>query len=87
RAAWERVRVIPYGSSTTYGAIAEALSSSPRAVGGACGANPILILIPCHRVVNAGGHLTGYSGGEGIKTKLALLRLEGHRSLQRRSKL
>ena len=47
-----------------------------RAVGSACGDNPIPILIPCHRVLGAGGRLVGYSGGEGVETKQALLRLE-----------
>ena len=46
-------------------------------MGGACGRNPIPILIPCHRVIGAGGTLVGYSGGKGIETKQALLVLEG----------
>ena len=81
RAAWKQLLAIPYGSSATYGAIAKSLNSSPRAVGGACGANPILIFIPCHRVVGGGGRMTGYSGGDGIETKLALLKLENYRLL------
>jgi len=81
RATWKQMRAIPYGSSSTYGHIAKTLDTSARAVGGACGANPIPIFIPCHRVVSAGGHMTGYSGGQGIETKLALLRLEGYRFL------
>ena len=77
---WELLREIPYGSLTTYGAIAEKLSAagikaSPRAVGGAVGANPISIIVPCHRVVGADGSLTGYAGG--LETKKLLLRLEG----------
>ena len=75
--AWASLGRVPYGETRTYGDIARALGSTARAVGGACARNPIPILIPCHRVVGAGGRLTGYSGGEGIETKLALLRLEG----------
>jgi methylated-DNA-[protein]-cysteine S-methyltransferase len=79
RAVWDQMCVIPYGAAATYGDIARNLGSAARAVGGACGANPIPIIIPCHRVVGAAGRMTGYSGGEGIETKLALLRLEGYR--------
>ncbi|MCB1350992.1 MAG: MGMT family protein, partial [Maritimibacter sp.] len=60
----------------TYGEIAADLGASAQAVGNACGANPIPILIPCHRVLGATG-LGGYSGAGGIETKVALLRLEG----------
>jgi methylated-DNA-[protein]-cysteine S-methyltransferase len=60
----------------SYGEIARRIGSAARPVGVACGANPIPILIPCHRVVAADGRLTGYSGGDGIKTKQALLGLE-----------
>ena len=67
---------IRYGEVRTYGEIAEDISSAPRAVGGACGRNPIPILIPCHRVVGANGKLTGFSGGEGVSTKRTLLTLE-----------
>jgi methylated-DNA-[protein]-cysteine S-methyltransferase len=81
RAVWDQMCLIPYGAATTYGDIASALNSAARAVGGACGANPIPIIIPCHRVIGASGRMTGYSGGEGIETKLALLRLEGYRLL------
>ena len=75
--AWGALCAIPYGETRTYGDIARMIGSTARAVGGACASNPIPILIPCHRVVGAGGRLTGYSGGEGVETKLALLRLEG----------
>ena len=78
---WQALREVPYGQTRSYGEIAREVDSAPRAVGGACGANPIPILIPCHRVIGAGGRMTGYSGGEGIETKLALLRLEGYRLL------
>jgi methylated-DNA-[protein]-cysteine S-methyltransferase len=77
QAAWSRLRKIPYGKTRTYGELADALRSSPRAVGTACAANPIPIVIPCHRVIGARGELTGYSGGEGVQTKVFLLRLEG----------
>ncbi len=68
---------IPYGGTCAYADLARDLNSAPRAIGGACGANPIPVIIPCHRVLAAGGKLGGYSGGEGLDTKIALLRLEG----------
>jgi len=77
QAVWKAMLRIPYGSLQTYGEIAAQVGSAPRAVGGACGANPIPIIIPCHRVVGGGGRLTGYSGEGGLDTKRALLRLEG----------
>ncbi len=77
RAVWGQMRRIPYGRTRTYGDIADALMSAPRAVGGACGRNPIPIIIPCHRVVGADGRMGGYSGGAGIETKIQLLKLEG----------
>ncbi len=77
QAVWQAMRAIPYGSVRTYGALAKELGSAARAVGGASARNPIPILIPCHRIVGSTGALTGYSGGEGIETKRALLRLEG----------
>ena len=67
---------IPSGHTRTYGDLAGELDSAAQAVGNACGANPIPILIPCHRIVGARG-LGGYSGGDGLTTKTALLRLEG----------
>lgn len=67
---------IPYGETRTYGDLASELDVSAQAIGQACGANPIAILIPCHRVLSATG-LGGYSGDGGIETKVALLRLEG----------
>ena len=77
---WDLLLQIPYGATTTYGALARRLAEgrgrvSAQAVGGAVGHNPISLLIPCHRVVGAGGSLTGYAGG--VDKKLALLRLEG----------
>ena len=73
---WDAMCAIEYGQTRTYGDIAKDLESSPRAVGGACGRNPIPIIIPCHRIVGANGKLTGYSGGDGIETKTKLLRME-----------
>lgn len=72
RAVWDILLTIPYGETTTYGAIAQQLAA--QAVGGAVGHNPISILIPCHRVIGADGSLTGYAGG--MEKKRALLKLE-----------
>lgn len=77
RAVWDAMSAIPYGQTRTYGDIAEDIDSSARAVGVACGKNPIPIIIPCHRVLGGGGRLTGFSGGVGTETKVQLLRLEG----------
>ena len=79
---WAALREIPYGATTTYGEIARkmaALTGKPgmaaQAVGGAVGHNPISLIIPCHRVIGAGGSLTGYAGG--LAQKVWLLRHEG----------
>ena len=74
---WEALRAIPFGEVRRYGELASALNTGPRAVGGACGRNPLPILIPCHRVIAQSGALGGYSGLDGIDTKRFLLRLEG----------
>jgi len=74
---WNELRTIPYGKTASYGDIAHRIDSGPRAVGGACGRNPLPIVIPCHRVLASGGRLGGYSGMEGLDTKRFLLRLEG----------
>ena len=74
---WREMSKIKSGSSKSYGEIAKALKSAPRAVGGACAANPIPILIPCHRIINGDGKIGHYSGGEGQTTKAFLLCLEG----------
>ena len=66
----------PCGETRTYGDLARALGVSAQAIGQACGANRIPILIPCHRILGATG-LGGYSGMGGVETKVALLRLEG----------
>jgi methylated-DNA-[protein]-cysteine S-methyltransferase len=71
------MRAIPYGETATYGGMAMALGSGPRAVGMACGRNPIPIIVPCHRVLGSGGKEGGYSGGRGLPTKRQLLALEG----------
>jgi methylated-DNA-[protein]-cysteine S-methyltransferase len=73
---WAAMQKIPYGETRCYGDLAADISSAPRAVGGACGKNPIPIVIPCHRVLAKAG-LGGYSGAGGLDTKQALLRLEG----------
>ncbi len=72
---WEALQAIPFGQTRSYAAIAAATGGSARSVGGANGANPIPIIIPCHRVVGTHG-IGGYSGGEGLTTKRWLLDLE-----------
>lgn len=76
-AVWDQMLAIPHGDVRTYGDLAKAVDGSARAVGTACGANPIPVIIPCHRVVGSDGKMTGFSGGQGVETKQALLRLEG----------
>lgn len=73
---WKVLSEIPYGKTMTYGEIASQISPtmSAQAVGGAVGANPISIMIPCHRVIGVDGKLTGYAGG--IERKIELLKLE-----------
>ena len=73
---WKRLMAVPYGSTTTYGQIAKDLGNPglSRAVGRANGANPIWLVIPCHRVIGADGSLTGYAGG--LERKAKLLELE-----------
>lgn len=75
---WDALDAVPYGRTTTYGEIAARIGVSRaavRAVGGAIGANPLLIVRPCHRVIGADGTLTGYAGG--LTRKTWLLTLEG----------
>ena len=76
RRVWQALTGIPPGQTTSYGAIASALGSpgASRAVGAANGANPIAIVVPCHRVIGSNGSLTGYGGG--LEIKRALLALE-----------
>ena len=82
QAVWRLLCCIPYGTTTTYGALAREVAAltgkscmSAQAVGGAVGHNPISIIIPCHRVVGTSGSLTGYGGG--LPMKIALLKHEG----------
>ena len=72
RRVWRALQTIPPGQTTSYGAIAQALGSpgASRAVGAANGANPIAIIVPCHRVIGSSGSLTGYGGGLDRKTWL-----------------
>jgi methylated-DNA-[protein]-cysteine S-methyltransferase len=73
---WSALTGIPYGETASYGEIAAAVGrpDAPRAVGAANGANPIAVIVPCHRVIGAGGALTGYGGG--LERKRMLLELE-----------
>jgi methylated-DNA-[protein]-cysteine S-methyltransferase len=73
---WSAMQAIPFGETRCYGDLAQAIGSAPRAVGRACGKNPIPIVIPCHRVLAKGG-MGGYSGAGGLATKQRLLALEG----------
>jgi len=73
---FEAMLSIPFGATRSYGEIGAYVDGSPQAVGRACGANPIPILIPCHRVVGA-TNLGGFSGSGGVETKVWLLRHEG----------
>ncbi|MFI1004205.1 methylated-DNA--[protein]-cysteine S-methyltransferase [Streptomyces galbus] len=75
---WAALDDVPYGATTSYGEIAARIGApraAVRAVGGAIGANPLLVLRPCHRVIGADGSLTGYAGG--LERKVRLLTLEG----------
>ncbi|GAA2738148.1 methylated-DNA--[protein]-cysteine S-methyltransferase [Actinocorallia aurantiaca] len=78
RQVWAALEALPYGTTTTYGELNAALGGTParaRAIGAANGANPLLIVRPCHRVIGSTGSLTGYAGG--LPAKKALLTLEG----------
>ena len=77
RRVFAAMREIPYGTVMSYGDLARVVDSAPRAIGGACSANPLPILVPCHRVVASGRKLGGYSGYGGLGTKRFLLKLEG----------
>ena len=82
RKVWDALADIPVGESRTYGELARSLHTAPRAVGGACGANPIALVIPCHRVVGSQGSLGGFMGttdGDPIAIKRWLLTHEGYR--------
>jgi methylated-DNA-[protein]-cysteine S-methyltransferase len=78
RRVWDVLATVPWGTTTTYGTIAARLELPPgasRAVGAANGANPLPVVLPCHRVIGSDGTLTGYAGG--LERKALLLRLEG----------
>lgn len=82
KAIWQIMRRIPYGGTMTYGDMTVAVGGDPktgdaRDIGKACGANPIPVIIPCHRVMAAGGRMGGYSGRGGTETKRKLLAFEG----------
>jgi methylated-DNA-[protein]-cysteine S-methyltransferase len=81
-AVWEAMQRIPAGKTRTYGELAATIHSSARAVGGACGANPIPVIVPCHRIIAAGGDIGGFMGARGdegfeIGIKRWLLEHEG----------
>lgn len=81
---WSALMKIPYGSTSTYGQIAEDIGRPgvARAIGNACGANPIGIIVPCHRIIGAGGELVGYGGGLSVKRRLLELEQGGTRPLK-----
>ena len=76
---WKQIAKIPFGKTMTYAEIAKAIGKplASRAVGGAVGANPVPLVVGCHRILGTGGRITGYSGGEGLRTKRWLLAHEG----------
>jgi len=78
KAVWKEISDIGFGEQLTYGEIAARIGNpvAARAVGAAVGANPVPIIVPCHRVMGASKKITGYSGGEGIPTKKWLLNFE-----------
>lgn len=78
KAVWKQIAKVGFGKTTSYAKIAEKLGKplASRAVGGAVGANPVPLIVGCHRVLGASGNITGYSGGEGLPTKRLLLQLE-----------
>jgi methylated-DNA-[protein]-cysteine S-methyltransferase len=82
RRVWDAIAAIPVGESRTYGEIARTVRSAPRAVGQACGANPIALVVPCHRVVGSMGMLGGFMNaaeGDPLAIKRWLLTHEGYR--------
>ena len=81
KSVWTMMREIPYGETATYGGMAMALGSGPRAVGMACGRNPIPIIVPCHRVLGADGKMGGFSASGGVATKRRILEIEGAAAL------
>ncbi|MEV4654539.1 methylated-DNA--[protein]-cysteine S-methyltransferase [Micromonospora sp. NPDC049301] len=83
RAVWREMTLIPYGETLTYGEVARRVGDpgAARAVGVACNRNPIPVIVPCHRIVGAGGRLVGFGGG--LPRKVHLLELEARVALQR----
>ena len=83
---WQAIRDIPWGQTRTYGEVAAAIGSpgAARAVGGACGKNPVPLIVPCHRVVGSNGSPGGYTGG--LEIKKTLLRIEGSLSRPRKGR-
>jgi methylated-DNA-[protein]-cysteine S-methyltransferase len=81
RSVWDTLAGIPFGAVRSYGDVGMSTgrATAGRAVGGAVGANPVPIIVPCHRVLASDGRITGYSGGNGIPTKVWLLDHEGIR--------
>ena len=79
RTVWQALTDIPFGETRTYGQLAARIGrpKSARAVGGACARNPLLIVVPCHRVIGSSGALTGFAAG--MDAKRILLTLEGHK--------
>ncbi len=79
KAVWKKIAKVGFGKKISYAEIARAIGKpkAARAVGGAVGANPIPLIVGCHRVLGAAGKITGYSGGKGIPTKQWLLEHEG----------
>ena len=77
KSVWKAVNEIPFGQTTTYMKLSQKLGNvaAIRAVGAAIGANPILVIVPCHRIIGTDGKLTGYAGG--LERKQALLEIEG----------
>lgn len=82
RSVWQALLAIDCGQTSSYGAVARTIGkpSAVRAVGAAVGANPVAVIVPCHRVMGSDGSLTGYAGG--LPRKIALLEIEGIAALQ-----
>jgi|KBSSwiStaDraftv2_1062776.scaffolds.fasta_scaffold167091_3 methylated-DNA-[protein]-cysteine S-methyltransferase len=83
RAVWEQMKRIPYGETTSYGAVAAAVGEpgGAQAVGVACNRNPLPVIVPCHRIIGADGKLVGFGGG--LERKRILLELEAKVKMQR----
>ncbi len=82
-AVWEELSRIPFGETRTYGQVAEAIGGTGNAmeVGSACAANPILLVVPCHRVMGADGSLKGYADGMPLKARLLAFEEESQKPL------